>query len=77
MVFTYTPHGVCSRQIQIEIEDGVIQSIQFLGGCNGNLKGVSALASGRRVEEVIPLLRGIDCGGKGTSWPDKLSKALE
>ncbi len=77
MVFTYTPHGVCSRQIQIEIEDGVIQSIQFLGGCNGNLKGVSALASGRRVEEVIPLLRGIDCGGKGTSCPDQLSKALE
>ena len=76
MVFTYTPHGVCSRQIQIDIEDGVIRSIQFIGGCNGNLQGVSALCAGRPVEEVIPLLRGINCGGKGTSCPDQLAKAL-
>lgn len=77
MKFTYTPHGVCSRKIDIELEDGVVRSIQFLGGCNGNTQGVSALAVGRRVEELIPLLRGIDCGGKGTSCPDQLSLALQ
>lgn len=77
MVFTYTPHGVCSRQIRIELEDGVVKDLSFLGGCNGNLQGVSALAAGRAAREVIPLLRGIDCGGKGTSCPDQLAKALE
>lgn len=76
MKFTYTPHGVCSRKIDIELEDGVVKSIAFLGGCNGNLQGVSALCQGRRVEEVIPLLKGINCGGKGTSCPDQLSMAL-
>lgn len=76
MHYTYTPHGVCSRKIDIDIEDGVVRSIHFLGGCNGNLQGVGALAAGRRVEELIPLLKGIDCGGKGTSCPDQLSKAL-
>lgn len=77
MTFTYTPHGVCSRQIQIELADGVVKSIRFLGGCNGNLQGVSALVAGRSATEVIPLLRGIDCGGKGTSCPDQLARALE
>ena len=77
MVYTYTPHGVCSRQIQIDIDQGVIRSIQFIGGCNGNLQGVSALCAGRKVEEIIPLLKGINCGGKGTSCPDQLSQALE
>ncbi len=77
MTFTYTPHGVCSRQIQIELEGGVVKSLRFLGGCNGNLQGVSALVAGRSATEVIPLLRGIDCGGKGTSCPDQLAKALE
>ncbi len=76
MKFTYTPHGVCSRKIDIELDNGVVRSIQFLGGCNGNTQGVSALAVGRRVEELIPLLRGINCGGKGTSCPDQLSLAL-
>ncbi len=77
MTFTYTPHGVCSRQIQIELEEGVVKSLRFLGGCNGNLQGVSALVTGRSAKEVIPLIRGIDCGGKGTSCPDQLAKALE
>ena len=76
MVFTYTPHGVCSRQIQIDLDQDVIRSIQFVGGCNGNLQGVSALCVGRKVEEIIPLLQGINCGGKGTSCPDQLAKAL-
>ncbi len=77
MRFTYTPHGVCSRKIDLDIEDGVVTDLSFVGGCNGNLQGVSALVKGRRAEEVIPLLKGIDCGGKGTSCPDQLSKALE
>ncbi len=77
MTFTYTPHGVCSRQIQIELEEGIVKSLRFLGGCNGNLQGVSALVAGRSAREVIPLIRGIDCGGKGTSCPDQLARALE
>ncbi len=77
MRFTYTPKGVCSRKIDLEIENGVVTDLSFVGGCNGNLQGVSALVKGRKVEEVIPLLKGIDCGGKGTSCPDQLSKALE
>ncbi len=77
MRFTYTPHGVCSRKIDLEIEDGVVTDLSFVGGCNGNLQGVSALVKGRKAEEVIPILKGIDCGGKGTSCPDQLSKALE
>ncbi len=76
MKYTYTPRGVCSRKIDIELENGVVQSISFLGGCNGNLQGVSALCRGKRVDELIPLLQGIDCGGKGTSCPDQLSLAL-
>ncbi len=77
MRFTYTPKGVCSREIDLDIEDGVVTGLSFVGGCNGNLQGVSALVKGRRAEEVIPLLKGINCGGKGTSCPDQLSKALE
>lgn len=77
MVFTYTPHGVCSRQIRIELEDGVVKDLSFLGGCHGNLQGISALVTGRSAQEVIPILRGINCNGKGTSCPDQLSYALE
>lgn len=77
MRFTYTPKGVCSRKMTIEIEDGVIKSLEVMGGCHGNLQGISALVAGRDAREVISLLRGIDCGGKGTSCPDQLSYALE
>lgn len=74
---TYTPQGVCSRQIDIELEDGVIRSIRFTGGCHGNTQGVSALATGMRADEVIARLRGTDCKGRGTSCPDQLACALE
>ena len=77
MHFTYTPHGVCSRQIEVELEDGVVTALNFIGGCNGNLQGLSALAVGRKATDVIESLRGINCGGKGTSCPDQLSQALE
>ena len=75
--YTYIPQGVCSRRIDITVEDGVVRNVSFTGGCNGNLQGISRLVEGMPVERVIALLKGIDCGGKGTSCPDQLSCALE
>lgn len=77
MKYTYTPRGVCSRRMTVEIEDGIVKSLEVTGGCQGNLRGISSLVVGRRAEELIGMLRGIDCGGKGTSCPDQLSYALE
>lgn len=77
MKYTYTPRGVCSRRMTVEIEDGIVKSLEVMGGCQGNLRGISSLVVGRRAEELIGMLRGIDCGGKGTSCPDQLSYALE
>ncbi|MBE6595400.1 MAG: TIGR03905 family TSCPD domain-containing protein [Ruminococcaceae bacterium] len=74
--FHYTPRGVCSRSIDITLEDGVIREIQFSGGCSGNTQGVAALAVGMRAEEAIRRLSGIRCGFKPTSCPDQLAKAL-
>ena len=73
---TYRTKGTCSREIQFDVEDGVLKDVRFIGGCDGNLQGISNLAKGMKVEEVIERLKGIDCGGKGTSCPDQLSKAL-
>ena len=73
---TYTPHGVCSRQIDIDVEDGIITAATFTGGCSGNTKGVTALLIGMKVEEAIKRLSGIRCGLKNTSCPDQLAKAL-
>lgn len=76
--FTYTPSGTCSRSIDITIaDDGTIAGITFTGGCNGNLKGIAALVTGQRPEDVIPRLKGLRCGGKETSCPDQLARALE
>lgn len=77
MNYSYRPRGVCSQQIDFDIEDGVIRSVSFAGGCNGNLQGISRLAAGRSVDEVIALLKGIRCGMRPTSCPDQLAKALE
>lgn len=77
MEYIYRPKGVCSMQIKFEIDSSnVVKNIQFLGGCNGNLQGISKLANGRKADEVISLLEGINCNGKGTSCPDQLAKAL-
>ena len=73
----YRTQGTCSQQIDIELKDGVIDSVQFTGGCNGNLKGVSALVKGMKPEEAISRLKGIRCGMKSTSCPDQLAQALE
>lgn len=74
---SFTPRGVCSRQINVDVEDGIVKSVQFVGGCSGNTQGVAKLATGRPAEEVIELLRNTDCNGRGTSCPDQLAIALE
>ena len=73
---TYTPHGTCSRQIDIAVEDGTIRSVVFTGGCHGNLPGISATVNGMGTAEALASLSGIDCRGKGTSCPDQLARAL-
>lgn len=77
MKYTYTPHGVCSRQIEVELEDTTIKNVKFIGGCAGNTQGISALIVGMNAEEAIDRLRDIDCQGRGTSCPDQLSYAIE
>lgn len=76
MKISYKTRGVCSRFINIEIEEGIIQNIEFIGGCDGNLRGICALAKGKKAEDVIELLQGIHCGARDTSCPDQLAKAL-
>ena len=75
--YTYQPKGVCSRQMDFDVEDGKIHNLKVTGGCNGNLKGIAALVEGQDVKTVKEKLKGIDCNGRGTSCPDQLSKALE
>lgn len=75
-MFSYKTQGVCSSQINLEIEDGVITACQIVGGCRGNTKGLSAMVVGRKADEVKELLRGIPCRG-ATSCPDQLSRAIE
>ncbi len=74
---TYNPHGVCSRQIDIDVEDGIIVKAQYTGGCSGNTQGVAALLVGLTVEEAIKRLKGIHCGPRPTSCPDQTALALE
>jgi uncharacterized protein (TIGR03905 family) len=69
--------GTCSKFINVAVEDGVVKNVQFLGGCHGNTQGIAKLVQGMKVEEVISRLKGIDCGGRGTSCPDQLASALE
>lgn len=73
----YSTSGVCSRKIDIDIEDGIIQKVVFTGGCSGNTQGVSRLVEGMSVEEAIVRLEGIRCGFRPTSCPDQLAKALK
>lgn len=73
----YQPKGVCSNAIDVEVEEGVIKSVEFTGGCNGNTQGISRLVAGMKVEDAISRLKGIKCGFKSTSCPDQLACALE
>lgn len=78
MTYSFIPSGVCSRMINIELdENGVIEKVQFFGGCNGNTSGISQLVKGMQAEDVISRLKDIDCNGKGTSCPAQLAIALE
>lgn len=77
MIYRYKPQGVCSREMIIEIENGIIKKVNIIGGCAGNTVGVSRLIEGMTVEEAIRRMKGIPCGTRSTSCPDQLSIALE
>ena len=78
MTHTYIPHGVCSRQMNVELdENGVITNCEIIGGCAGNTTGICELVKGMNAEEAIKRIKGIDCRGRGTSCPDQLANALE
>lgn len=73
----YITKGTCSTAINVEVKDGIIESVEFVGGCHGNTQGVAALVKGMAVTDVIAKLEGINCRGRGTSCPDQLAKALK
>ena len=75
--YTYTPKYVCSREIRFGLEDGKVHDLRFVGGCDGNLKAIGKLLEGHDAAEAIRLLKGNDCGGRGTSCADQLALALE
>ena len=77
MKHIYKTKGVCAREIEIEVENDIVKSVKFLGGCAGNTQGVAKLVAGMTVDQVIERLKGIRCGFKSTSCPDQLSAALE
>jgi uncharacterized protein (TIGR03905 family) len=74
--YTYTTRGTCSRQIRITLDGDTVKDVTFVRGCMGNTTGISQLVRGMRIDDVISRLEGIDCGGKGTSCPDQLARAL-
>lgn len=77
MKFTYITKGVCSRSIDIEVEDDIVKSVSYYGGCNGNLKGIGLLVAGMKVDDVIEKLESVKCGFKNTSCPAQLAEALK
>ena len=76
MKYTYIPHGVCSKKITLDVEDGIIKSCEFEGGCNGNTSGICALVKGMKATDAVDRLEGITCGFKKTSCPDQVAHAL-
>ena len=76
MSYIYKTKGTCSTQIELDLDGDVVHNVHFTGGCNGNLKGISSLVKGMKVDDVISRLEGIHCGNKSTSCPDQLCKAL-
>ncbi len=77
MRYDYRTSGVCSRKVSFDLDNGIVSNVTFEGGCNGNLKGIAALAEGKNANEVIESLTGIKCGFKATSCPDQFAKALK
>ena len=76
-IVQYQPKGVCCKMMQMRIKDDIIQDVEFVGGCNGNLQGISKLVEGMDVNEAIARLEGISCNGRPTSCPDQLARALK
>ena len=76
-MYQYKTKGVCAQMIYFDLEDNKVKSVQFIGGCNGNLKGISQLIEGMDVDDVIAKLEGTSCGMKKTSCPDQLAQALK
>ena len=76
MRYSYKPSGVCSVQIDFEIDDNIVKNVRFTRGCNGNTQGVGALVEGMPADEVVKRLSGINCSGRGTSCPDQLARAI-
>ena len=76
-MYQYKTKGTCSQMIYFDLEDGMVKNVQFMGGCNGNLKGIGQLVEGMDVDDVIARLEGTTCGMKRTSCPDQLAKALK
>ena len=77
MTYNYKTSGTCSREIIFDVENGKVKNVQFIGGCNGNLKGIGALVEGMDMDEVIARIEGVKCGMKSTSCPDQLAQALK
>ena len=77
MEYSYKTQGTCSREIIFEVENNKVKNVQFIGGCNGNLKGIGALVEGMDMDEIISRVEGIRCGMKSTSCPDQLAQALK
>ena len=73
----YRPRGVCAQRIHFELDGDTVKNVQFLGGCNGNLQGISRLVNGMKVDDVIARLEGVKCGNKQTSCPDQFAQALK
>lgn len=77
MIFEYNPSGVCSRHYTFDIENDKIKSLQVIGGCQGNLAGISKIVVGMNIDDVVRAFEGTDCHGKGTSCPDQIARALK
>ena len=77
MSFTYKTKGTCSQLITFDIEDNKVYNVKFLGGCNGNLKGIAKLVEGQDIDDIIGRIEGVRCGPKQTSCPDQLAQALK
>lgn len=77
MRYTHNNQGVCSRCVSFTLDEGKISGVEFTGGCNGNLKAISKLVEGKDAQEIISILKGNDCGGRGTSCADQLARGLE
>ena len=77
MQYDYKTSGVCSQRILFDVENNKVMNVQFIGGCNGNLKGLAALVEGMDIDDVIARVEGVTCGMKKTSCPDQLAQALK